>query len=251
MRFLIIEDEKLTAKDLELSIKEIRPNFNLIKILPSVKSTITFLKTKPLIDLIFSDIQLTDGLSFEIFKKVEIEAPVIFCTAYDEYALNAFDVNGIAYILKPFTTETIETAIQKFEKLTQQKDNKLTALLQYIEQSIKPTTSPTVLVHQGEKIIPVSLDDIAVISLKNGIVRLHTFDKKVFIASESLEELDNLNNPNFFRANRQYLVHQKSIKNAARYFNRRLVLHLYISFDEKIIISREKKPAFLEWLVQG
>ena len=172
MRFLIIEDEKLTAKDLELSIKEIRPDFKLIKILPSIKSAITFFKTNPAIDLIFSDIQLTDGLSFEIFKKVEIEAPVIFCTAYDEYALNAFEVNGIAYVLKPFTTETIEIAITKFEKLTNQKYNKLTTLLQYMEQNIKPKVNPNILVHQGEKIIPVNLDDVALMALKNGIVKL-------------------------------------------------------------------------------
>jgi len=251
MRYLIIEDEKVTAKDLELSVKEIRPDYHLLKTLPSVKSAINFFKTNPSIDLIFSDIQLTDGLSFEIFKTIEVEAPVIFCTAYDEYALNAFNANGIAYILKPFTTETIETAIQKFEKLTKQKDNKLTALLQYMEQTIKPTTNSAILVHQGEKIIPVNFDEIALISLKNGIVKLHTFDKKVFVASETLEELDKLNNPNFFRANRQCLVHQKAIKNAARYFNRRLILHLHISFDEQIIISKEKAPAFLDWLAQG
>jgi len=115
MRILIIEDEKITAEDLAYSIKEVRPNFEIVKMVSSIKSATTFLKTKPLIDLIFSDIQLTDGLSFEIFKQVEVQVPVIFCTAYDEYALNTFDTNGIAYLLKPFTTEAIEKAIQKFE----------------------------------------------------------------------------------------------------------------------------------------
>lgn len=244
----LIEDEKLTAKDLESSVKEIRPEYNLIKTLPSVKSAIAFLKTKPLVDLILSDIQLTDGLSFEVFKKVQVEAPVIFCTAYDEYALNAFKVNGIAYILKPFTTEAIELSIEKFETLTQIKDNKLTALLKFMEQSIQTKPNPSMLVHQGEKIIPVNLDDVAIVSLKNGVVRLHTFDKMIYVVSESLEELEKLNIPDFFRANRQYLIHHKAIKNATRYFNRRLSLHLHFSFEEKIIISREKAPSFLEWL---
>ncbi len=251
MRILIIEDEKLTANDLVFSIQEVRPNFTVIKILASVKSAITFLKTEPAIDLIFSDIQLTDGLSFEIFKAIEIDAPIIFCTAYDEYALNAFDVNGIAYLLKPFTTEAIKIAIEKFEKLTQQKDNKLTQLLQYMEQSNKPKASPSLLVYQGEKIIPVPFNDIALMYLKNGIVKLHTFDNQIFIASETLEELEKINDTNFFRVNRQYLVHQKAIKNAAKYFNRRLVLHLHIRFDEKIIISKEKAPVFLDWLAQN
>ena len=251
MRILIIEDEKLTANDLAFSIQEVRPDFTIVKIVPSVKSAITFLKKKPVIDLVFSDIQLTDGLSFEIFKKMEIDAPVIFCTAYDEYALNAFDVNGIAYILKPFTTETIKVAIEKFEKLTQQKDDKLTKLLQYMEQSNQAKNSASILVYQGEKIIPVSFNNIALIYLKNGMVKLHTFDNQEFTVSETLEELDKLNDSNFFRANRQYLVHHKAIKDAAKYFNRRLVLHLHISFDEKIIISKEKAPVFLDWLAQS
>ena len=181
MRILIIEDEKLTADDLVFSIEEVRPNFTVINILTSVKSAIIFLKTKPAIDLISSDIQLTDGLSFEIFKAIEIDVPIIFCTAYDEYALNAFNVNGIAYLLKPFTIDAIKTAIEKFENLTQQKDNKLTKLLQYMEQSNKPKASPTILVYQGEKIIPVPFSDIALIYLKNGIVKLHTFENFEFV----------------------------------------------------------------------
>ena len=251
MRILIIEDEKITADDLVHSIKEVRPNFEILNTVSSVKTATAFLKTNPLIDLIFSDIQLTDGLSFEIFKKVKINVPVIFCTAYDEYALNAFDVNGIAYILKPFTTETIRSAIEKFERLTQQKDDKLTKLIQYMEQTNQVKTSASILVYQGEKIIPVSFKDIALIYLKNGMVKLHTFDNQLFSVSETLEELEKLNGFNFFRANRQFLVHHEAIKNAAKYFNRRLVLQLHINFDEKVIISKEKAPAFLDWLANS
>ena len=251
MKILIIEDEKITADDLVSCIKEVRPDFTIIKIVASVKTAIDFLQTNPLIDLIFSDIQLTDGLSFEIFKAVEIEAPVIFCTAYDEYALNAFDANGIAYLLKPFTSKTIEKAIEKFEKLTHQKDNKVAQLLQFMEQSNTQKASPTILIYQGEKIIPVSFDDIALMYLQNGIVTICTFSHQVFIASETLEELEKMQYPDFYRANRQFLVHRKAIKNAAKYFNRRLVLHLQIPFKEKIIISKEKASDFLGWLAQS
>ena len=229
MRILIIEDEKITANDLEFCIQEVRPNFSVVNKLTSVKSAVSFLKTNPSIDLIFSDIQLTDGLSFEIFKKIKIDIPVIFCTAFDEYALNAFDANGIAYLLKPFSTETIEAAIVKFEKLTQQKDDKLSKLLQYMEQSNQQNTSPAILVYQGEKIIPIKFKDIALIHLKNGLVQLHTFDKQIYFASETLDELDNIKPLGFFRANRQCIVNKKAIKNAAKYLNRRLVLHFNLS----------------------
>ena len=248
MRIIIIEDEKITAKDLEFCIKEVRPNFEIVKILTSVKSALDFFETNPSYDLIFSDIQLTDGLSFEIFKKVKMDTPIIFCTAYDEYALNAFDANGIAYILKPFSEEIIKSAIEKFEKLTQQTDNKLSKLLQYIEQSNPPKSK--ILIYQGEKIIPIDLKDVALIHLKNGIVKLLRFDQKEFVASQTLEELEKIQHPDFFRANRQYIVNRTAIKNAAKYFNRELVLHLNISFDEKIIISKEKASSFLAWLTQ-
>lgn len=250
MKILIIEDERITANDLEYCIKELRPDYNVIKVLTSVKSAIAFLQKHPSIDLIFSDIQLGDGLSFEIFKKIEIKIPVIFCTAYDEYALEAFDANGIAYLLKPFSTETIATAIEKFENFTQKETNKLSQLFQYFEKADSKNSNSSILVYQGEKIIPLNFDKIAIIYLKDGIVRLHTFDNQKFTASETLEELDKFNIPNFYRANRQMLIHRKAIKNAAKYLNRRLVLHLNIPFKEQIIISKEKSSSFLKWLVK-
>jgi len=251
MRILIIEDEKITADDLAHSIKQVRPDFKIIKSLVSVKSTIAFLEKEPDIDLIFSDIQLTDGLSFDIFKKVKLNVPVIFCTAYDEYALNAFEANGIAYLLKPFTTESIEKAIEKFEKFTHLKDDKLSRLIQFMEQSNVQNASPSLLIYQGEKIIPVNFDDIAVVYLQNGVAKLHTFDHQKYTASETLEELNKIQHPDFFRVNRQFLINRKAIKSAAKYFNRRLVLHLNFPFQEKIIISKEKATTFLKWLAQN
>ena len=250
MKVLIIEDEQVTADDLALCIKEVRPTFSVVKQLKSVKDAIAFLQTKPSIDLIFSDIQLTDGLSFEIFKKVVTDAPVIFCTAYDDYALNAFDANGIAYLLKPFSTATIETAIIKYEKLRQPKEDKLSKLLQFIEQSNQPKGGASILVYQGEKIIPINITDIALFYHRTGKVELYTFKKQNFTAIESLDYFDKLNLPYLFRANRQSLVNRKAIKNAEKYFNRKLVLNLSIPIEEQIIISKEKAPLFLEWLVK-
>jgi len=251
MKVLIIEDEKITADDLADSIMVVRPQYQILKSTSSIKGTLKFLKTQPDIDLIFSDIQLSDGLSFEIFKKVKVLVPVIFCTAYDEYALNAFETNGIAYLLKPFTKETIEKAIEKFENLSQQKDDKLVRLFEHLEQSKVQTSSPSVLIYQGEKIIPVKLDDVAVMQLENGIVKLHTFDHRKYAASETLEELNSFQHPDFFRVNRQHLVHRKAIKNASKYFNRKLVLNLKFPFQGEIIISKEKATPFLDWLLQS
>lgn len=251
MKILIIEDEKITADDLARSLKAVRPQYEIVKSTTSIKNTIEFLQTEPILDLIFSDIQLSDGLSFDVFKKVEVTVPVIFCTAYDQYALKAFDANGIAYVLKPFSTESIEKALVKFESLTQQNHNKLSQLLQLMEQSRLQSANAALLIYQGEKIIPVNFEDIAVIYLQDGLVRLHTFDHQTYTASETLEELTRIQNPDFFRVNRQHLVHRKAIKNAAKYFNRRLVLQLTFPFKEKLIISKEKASSFLDWLSQG
>lgn len=251
MRILIIEDEKITADDLIACIDGLRPNYEIIKVLPSVASATKFLQTNRQLDLIFSDIQLGDGLSFEIFKKVAIKVPVIFCTAYDAYALKAFDANGIAYVLKPFSLESIENAIHKFESLTKQHNNKLGQLIQYIEQVDQKKKSAGLIVYQGEKIIPLQLSDIAVMHLKDGIVKLITFDNRRLTATETLEELDKLNHPDFYRANRQFLINRDAVKNASKYFNRRLILELTIPFKEQIIISKEKASAFLNWLVQA
>lgn len=250
MKVLIIEDEQITADDLASCIKEVRPNFSIVKQLPSVNAAITFLNKNPTIDLIFSDIQLTDGLSFEIFKAIEVNVPVIFCTAYDEYALNAFEANGIAYLLKPFSEETIGKVIEKYEKLTQFKNNKLSKLLQVMEQTSQPKPNASILVYQGEKIIPLPIKDIALLNHRAGKVELITFNKQYFTAIESLDYFDKLNLQYLFRANRQYLVNRKAIKNAEKYFNRKLVLNLNIPFEEQIIISKEKTPLFLSWLVK-
>jgi len=244
MKVLIIEDEPITADDLVSCIKEVRPNFSIVKQLKSVKEAIAFLQTKPAIDLVFSDVQLMDGLSFDIFKK-------IFCTAYDEYALNAFDANGIAYLLKPFSASTIETAIVKYEKLTQPRQDKLSKLLQFMEQLNQPEGDASILVYQGEKIIPINIADIALFYHRTGKVELYTFNKQHFTAIESLDYFNKLNLPYLFRANRQCLVNRKAIKNAEKYFNRKLVLNLSIPFKEQIIISKEKARLFLDWLVEA
>ena len=248
MRILIIEDEKITAENLSDSIKEARPDYIIQAMLGSVEEAKIYFKKEVNIDLIFSDIQLVDGLSFEIFKEIKINAPVIFCTAYDEYALEAFNANGIAYILKPFTVQTVQSAIDKFEHLTSKNNNQIVQLLNYLNNHPTQSSVKSILVYQKDKIIPVNINDIAIIYLTNGIVKLCTFDNRTLLATESLEDFEKLHIPHFFRANRQFLIHRKAVKEASLYFNRKLIVTVTIKFSEEILISKEKTPAFFSWL---
>src|SRR5690606_36462469 len=163
MKIVIIEDEKLTAKDLEDVILEVAPSSEVVAVLYSVKQAVAYLSKSPAPDLIFSDIQLGDGLSFDIFNQVKINTPIVFCTAYDEYALKSFRLNGIDYMLKPFTQEAVKGALDKYEGLSLAFSGGSPAIeeVQRILNELKPTKSSSVLVNHKEKIIPIKMDDIA------------------------------------------------------------------------------------------
>ena len=248
MRVLIIEDEKVASDSLIESIKEVRPDYTVVKVLVSVEEAKSYFKTGTTINLIFSDIQLGDGLSFEIFKQINIDVPVIFCTAYDEYALEAFNANGIAYILKPFDVHAVQSAIHKFENLTNKHNNQISQLLNYFSNTPAQSNVKSILVYQKDKIIPVDTNDIAIMHLSNGIVKLCTFDNRTLLATQSLEDFEKLNIPHFFRANRQFLINRKAVKEALQHFNRKLLVSVVIKFSEEILISKEKVPAFFSWL---
>jgi two-component system, LytTR family, response regulator LytT len=221
--------------------------------LSSVKEAIAYLKENVKPDLIFSDIQLGDGLSFEIFKAVNISVPVIFCTAYDEYALNAFKTNSIDYILKPFTTKTIEAALNKYHNLKQSlAGNPVSyeAVLKALMKEASPQTTH-ILIHYKEKILPVSLEDIAVFYIENEVTRLMTFDKKSYSADKNLEDLEQIAGNAFFRVNRQCMVNRRAVVDASRYFSRKLSVNLNVPFKETITVSKEKTPLFLNWLEGG
>mgnify|MGYP000941383545 FL=1 len=190
MRIVIIEDECISAEDLVNCIKSIRPDYTIIKILNSVVESIEFFKTKQAYDLIFADIQLGDGQSFDIFKKVRLNSPVIFCTAFENYALEAFKVNGIDYILKPFDNLMVEKAIKKFEFLVNKFQNykndiesgKIEKLLNYFD-SQQDKRKKSILVKVKEKIIPIKYEEIAVFFIKDNLLRLNCFDGQIGRAS--------------------------------------------------------------------
>jgi two-component system response regulator LytT len=233
MRIVIIEDEPLTARDLAACIMASEPGAEIVAKLASVAEAKAWFRGNTLPDLIFSDIQLGDGRAFAVFEKLMRTVPVVFCTAYDEFALEAFRAAGIDYILKPFTEKSVGNAMEKYRVL---------------KGEAPKIAAGAILVYYKEKILPVKLADIAMFYLEKEVVRLVGFDRKVYIVNKSLEELEGLAGAGFFRVNRQYLVSRKTIRDVSQYFGRKLLLNLSIAFEEKITVGRLKVPAFLEWL---
>ena len=250
MRIVIIEDEKITAEDLANTIISLEPDAQIIAKLRSVKTAIDYFEKNEDPDLIFSDVQLGDGLSFEVFKAIKVTAPIIFCTAYDEYALNAFKTNSIDYVLKPFSEKEISGALEKYKNIRQNfhKENEQykTIIDTLINKSLPKTGS--VLVHYKDKIMPVRLDDIALFYIENEITFLLTFNKEKYSMNKSLEELNQYCENNFFRVNRQCLLNRKSVIDVSHYFSRKLSVNIKVPFREKITVSKEKTPLFLNWL---
>ena len=250
MKIVIIEDEELTAANLAETIVAVVPEAKITAILYSVHSAIAWFRENERPDLIFSDIQLGDGLCFEIFKAASVNAPVIFCTAYDEYALKAFDANGIKYILKPFDRSIIGEAIKKYYTLKDSFTTNIGNLERVIrlieEKKKKPKVS--VLVYRQDKIIPIRFEDIAIFYIDLEITRLITFDQKAYTINKTLEKVEEISPGDFFRVNRQFLVNQKAIREASQYFGRKLSLTLNIPFTAKITVSKSKVPEFLNWL---
>ena len=250
MKILIIEDEKLTAKDLAKTLTSIDNQIEIVRITHSIEETTFFLKTNPIIDLIFSDIELGDGLSFEIFEKLKITTPIVFCTAYNQYALEAFKTVGIDYVLKPFSKQTIEKTLLKFnnlkEKFTEPKGD-FSSMINVLKSQLQPQNQ-SLIINSGDKIIPMKIDQIALFYIQDDIVFAHTFDGKKHILSQSIDSLENQFQIDFFRANRQFLINRNAIKDASHHFNRKILINLSIPFKEQILVGKLKVTAFTRWL---
>lgn len=256
MNIVIIEDELLPAEDLKDIILSVDASANVHAILQSVKEANIYFKNNPLPDLIFSDIQLGDGLSFEIFAEFKMNVPIIFCTAFDEYAIKAFNANGIHYILKPFNLQKIKDAFEKYNALKANFSNDSHAFASVMEVIKGGIPQPAkkgqaVLVYYQNKIIPIKLQDIALFYIKNEATILYTFDQDFYVVNKTLDELQQLDQDVFYRANRQFIVNRHAIKEATHYTSRKASIELNIPFEETITISKEKISQFTEWLVNG
>jgi two-component system, LytTR family, response regulator LytT len=256
MKIVIIEDEKLTAKDLSRTITSIDNDAEIVAVLYSVKEAVAYLQDNTGIDLIFSDIQLGDGLSFDIFDTINNKTPIIFCTAFNEYALKAFDTLGIDYLLKPFTKKTVEKALEKYQQLIgkaapAQPQEDYSSVMNLLKNQLNIGKIPSVIMQQGDKIIPLDGATIALFYIEDDYVFAHTFDQKRHLLSQKLDGLEKTFYPSFFRVNRQFLVSRKAIKDASHFFNRKILVNLTFPFKEQIIVGKLKITAFLEWLAQN
>ncbi len=253
MNVLVIEDEKITARDLIKTLKLVEPSVNIVGEVGTIEDALAFFATAESIDLIFSDIQLGDGLSFEIFKQVTVSAPIIFCTAFNEYALKAFETNSIDYVLKPFSTTSIAKAIAKYKTITKRSTNAqpdFNTLFETITAQIQTTKLSNIIVHQGERLIPISGEAIAIFFIESGAVKAVDFQGKKFVLNYNLEALESQFAPRFFRANRQFLINRSAVSEAVQHFNRKLLVQVNINFSDQILIGKEKTTAFMEWLAK-
>lgn len=251
MKIIIIEDELLVAEDLVSNLKQINPDVEILKVLSSVKEAIDYFSSNPQPDLIFSDIQLGDGLSFEISKTIKIDVPVIFCTAFDEYALEAFRANGIEYILKPFSLESLEKALAKFQNMQKVMAGSIALKYEAAMATLaakNKNSSNTIMIKYRDRLLPFTLDKIALFCLENEITYMHAQSGKIYAMTENLEELEHKTGLLFFRMNRQFLVNRNIIIDATDYFPRKLKINLAIPFNKDIIVSREKRGKLLTWL---
>ena len=202
------------------------------------------------VDLIFSDVELGDGLSFEIFDQLSLEVPVIFCTAYEQYMLEAFNSFGIDYILKPFNTQTIQKTLEKYQVLKQRftpRQDDIRQVLQSI-QTVSQKKDPSIIIHKGDRMVPYKISDFAVFSVEAKIIYGYTFKAEKISIDEPLNSIEERAGVMFFRANRQFLVNRRSVKDASQYFHRKLVLNLTIPFDQKIIVNKIRKTELVNWL---
>lgn len=252
IRALIIEDEQKVAKELSILIEAVRPDVKLLATLGSTEEAIAWFQEHEAPDVIFSDIQLSDGLSFDIFKNVKVHSPVIFCTAFDEYMLNAFEANGIYYLLKPVSKSKLQEAFKKYEELKQSFDRNKDEYVKRVERllnHVEPSYPTTLLVNFRDKITPVKTEDIAFLYYNNGVVTISLFNNSSYFIQETLDELEAKLKPQlFFRANRQFIVHRNSVKDIERYFSRKLTIKLSIKTPEIIIVSKIKAQTFLDWV---
>lgn len=252
MNILIIEDEPKTAKELKNMIEGLDDKLVVGNILPSIKSAVNWLEHNPSPQLIFSDIQLADGLSFEIFRRVAVSCPVIFCTAFDTYAIQAFGTYGIDYLLKPVDEEKLAGSLRKYEQMKLIMGTKNAVdyrRLETVLSGLQPTYKSGLLVFKNEKIIPLKTVDIAFVYSAAGIVKVSTKNNQTYLLTEVLDELEPQLDPyQFFRANRQFLINRDVMVMAEHFFNRRLVLKLDRETPENIIVSKMKAPELIAWM---
>lgn len=248
MKALIIEDEILAAKHLRQVLNEVG-GIDVINVLDSISEAVEWFQSNPQPEILFLDIHLADGSAFEIFNNVKISCPIIFTTAYDEYALKAFKVNSVDYLLKPIETGDVKNALKKLNGLSSA--NTIQSDIKNLIESFRKAKSYKthfLIPLKGDKLFPLQSSQIACFYIDASLVKAKTFDDKIYTFEHTLDELSGMLNPaDYFRANRQYLISRSSVKDIDYWFNSRLSVNLKVSTPERIIISKARVPEFKNW----
>lgn len=258
MNVLIVEDEKLAAEKLQKQLLEIDDSLAIVGMTPSIEETVEWLDANDMPDLVFCDIHLADGLSFDIFKQRIVQSPVIFTTAYDHYAIRAFEVNSISYLLKPIQKEKLEDSLSKYRSLRQQNEQsmhnpgQIDKLISIIQRGTTTTNyKQRFLVKVGTKIKSVPVNRVAYFFTEDRMNFIMTRDHDKLPVDHTLEELEDMLDPrHFFRLNRSFVVHYDAVKEIHTHFKGRVKVDLNPPMEEEIVISAEKTPVFKAWLDQ-
>jgi DNA-binding LytR/AlgR family response regulator len=257
MKVLIIEDEELAVKKLQKTLQSVDQSADVVGITDSIRSSVNWLQNNPAPDLILMDIELADGQSFEIFDKVEVKSTVIFTTSYDEFALKAFKVNSVDYLLKPIQKEDLRSALDKLKSLKELYGGangntalNIDSLVKELQQKLQPREfRKRFLVKHAQKLVSIDVDEIAYFYSDGRLNFFKTSDNKKYVVDYTMDELEEMLDPDkYFRISRAFYVSINSIDQIHDYFGNRLLLHLKPAVDKEAIVSREKVTEFKTWM---
>ncbi len=250
MRVLIVEDETSSYENLKEILYEINPEIEIVGNAESVIQTVTWLRLNPAPDLIFMDIHLSDDSAFAIFDKINVETPIVFTTAYDQYAIDAFKVNSIDYLLKPIKVSDVKHAIEKFNRFN------YTDITHYLSQLMQLAPSSRrkgkLLIPYKDSLIPINLCDISFFYTSDKSTFVYLNDGTKYPYSKTLDQImTSLDAENFFRANKQFIIRRESVVNITIWFDNRLLVTVATEVPERIYISKNKAAEFKAWLTAG
>ncbi|HWC55281.1 MAG TPA: LytTR family DNA-binding domain-containing protein [Chitinophagaceae bacterium] len=256
MKVFIVEDEELAVKKLRKTLESVDDTAEVVGVADSIRTSVDWLQNNAAPDLILMDIELCDGQSFEIFDKVDVKSTVIFTTSYDEYALKAFKVNSVDYLLKPVQKEDLKAALQKLKQLKEMLGNRESSglnvenLVKELQQKLQPKEfRKRFLVKHGQKLVSVDVEEIAYFFSDGRLNFFKTHDNRKFVVDYTMDELqDMLDVEKFFRISRSFYVSINSIEQIHDYFGNRLMLYLKPAVDKEAIVSREKVTDFKKWM---
>jgi len=252
MKILIIEDEELAVKKLQKTLAATTADAEVVGTADSIKSSVEWLQQNPTPDLILMDIELADGQSFEIFNLTEVKSPVIFTTSYDEYALKAFKVNSVDYLLKPVQKEELQAALNKFTKLrsSSKPDINIDSLVKELQHKLQHKEfRKRFLVKHAQKLVSIEVDDIAYFYSDGRLNFFKTNDNRKFVVDYTMDELEDMLDPEkYFRISRSFYVSINSVDKIDDYFGNRLILGIKPVVDKEALVSREKVTEFKKWL---